>query len=246
MKRLIALIPLFLIVVGCTQSAPPADPSVITSRSAEWDEALNAKDIDGIVALYTDDARMMAPNMETGIGSDGVRAAFSGMIEAGLNVSLTSIEAIIAGDVGYNVGTYVLTDGDEQVDVGKYLETWQRGDDGVWRISNDIFNSDLPAAAPEMPAMPMTHVAISHEVADADAWLAAWNGDNSRHEMFQANGAPHVHVLQSAENPNLTGLIVGVSDMTAFMAMLQSEEGQAAAAADGVNWDSLVMLTEIE
>jgi len=168
MKKLAILIPLIFIAAACTQSAPATDPTVITSRSAEWDAALNAKDIDGIVALYTDDARMMAPNMEMGTGSDGVRAAFSGMIEAGLSVKLTSIDAIVAGDIGYNVGTYVLTAGDEQADVGKFVETWARGDDGVWRISNDIYNSDLAAAAAE-PSMPMTHLVITHEVEDVDA-----------------------------------------------------------------------------
>ena len=74
MKKLTFLFPLILVAVGCTQGAAPTDPSGITSRSAEWDAALNAKDIDGIVALYTDDARMMAPNMTMSTGSDGVRA----------------------------------------------------------------------------------------------------------------------------------------------------------------------------
>jgi len=239
---------LILVAVGCTQGgAPASDPSEITARSAEWDAALNAKDIDGIVALYTDDARMMAPNMEMGTGSDGVRAAFTGMIEAGLSVKLTSMDAVVAGDVGYNVGTYVLTAGDEQADVGKFVETWARGADGVWRISNDIYNSDLPAAAPE-PSMPMemTHVMITHEVEDGAHWLAAWQGEDSRENLFKANGAMHVHALQNADNPNLTGLIIAVSDMDAFTTMLESEEGQAAAAADGVVWETVTMLTDAE
>jgi len=246
MKKLVTLFPLILVAVGCTQGgAPAADPSEITARSAEWDAALNAKDIDGIVALYTDDARMMAPNMPTGTGSDGVRAAFTGMIEAGLSVKLTSVDAVVSGDVGYNVGTYVLSAGDEQADIGKFLEVWERGADGVWRISNDIYNSDLPAAAPE-PSMPMemTHVMITHEVEDGGHWLAAWQGEDSRENLFKANGAMHVHTLQNADNPNLTGLIVAVSDMDAFTAMLESEEGQAAAAEDGVVWETVTMLTD--
>ena len=244
MKKLVAVVPLVLIMVGCTQSAPHADPSVIQSRSAQWDAALNAGDIDALAALYTEDARIMAPNAEMTVGTDAVRSAFGGMIDAGLKSKLTSLDVSLADGIGHNVGTYVLMAGDEQVDAGKFVETWERGDDGMWRISNDIYNSDMPVAAPEMPAMPMTHVMISHEVADGDAWLAAWNDSDSRHELFKANGAPHVHVLQHADNANLTGLIVGVSDMAAFMAMLESAEGQAAAAEDGVEWDTLVMLTE--
>jgi hypothetical protein len=64
--------------------------------------------------------------------------------------------------------------------------------------------------------------------------------------LFKANGVPHVHVLQNADDPNLTGLILGVSDMAALKAMLESEEGQAAAAEDGVKWDTVIMLTETD
>jgi ketosteroid isomerase-like protein len=248
MKKLVTLVPLILVAVGCTQGdAPASDPSVITSRSAQWDAALNAKDIDALAALYTDDARMMAPNMEMSTGVEGVRAVIGGMIEAGLSGELTSVETVVYGDIGYNVGTYVLTAGDEQADVGKFIETWVRGDDGAWRISNDIFNSDLPAASPE-PSMPMemTHVMITHEVEDGGHWLAAWQGEDSRENLFKANGAMHVHALQNADNPNLTGLIIAVSDMDAFAAMLESEEGQAAAAEDGVIWETVTMLTDAE
>ena len=42
MNKLIKLIPLFIVLVGCNQAAAPGDPSEITARSAEWDAALNA------------------------------------------------------------------------------------------------------------------------------------------------------------------------------------------------------------
>ena len=243
MKRLIILFPLIMVVVACTQGTPAADPSVISSRSAEWDAALNSSDVDALAALYTDDARIMAPNAEMGVGTEAIRAAFGGMIEAGLSASLTSIDATVAGNIGHNVGTYVLSAGGEQVDIGKFIETWQRGADGVWRISNDIYNSDLPVAAAK-PSMPMTHLVITHEVEDLDTWMAAWRGDNSRHKLFADNGAKHVHTLQDPNNPNVTGLIIAASDKKALMAWLESEEGQAAAAEDGVKMDTMVMLVE--
>lgn len=92
--------------------------------------------------------------------------------------------------------------------------------------------------------MGMTHVLITHEVEDAEHWLAAWRGENSRHELFEANGARHVHTFQNADNPNLTGLVVAVADMDKLMAMLESEEGQAAALADGVKLDTMTLLVE--
>jgi hypothetical protein len=90
----------------------------------------------------------------------------------------------------------------------------------------------------------MTHLVITHEVKDADHWLAAWQGEDSRHKLFKANGAAHVHTLQDPDNPNMTGLIIAVADMDALTAMLESEEGQAAAAADGVKPETMKMLVQ--
>ena len=243
MKRLLTVLPLLIIITGCTQNPPPADASVITSRSEAWETAFNAKDIDALVDLYASDARMLPPNAKMGIGGDALRAEFGAMIDAGLSAELTSIEAMVSGDIGYNVGTYTMTADGAVVDVGKYMETWQRGDDGQWRYTNDIYNSDMPVAA---PMGPMTHLMISHEVDDADLWLAAWRGENSRHKLFKENGAKHVHTFRGVDHPNLTGLVIAVTDMGALQAMLESEEGIAAAAEDGVRSDTIVVLTEAE
>jgi len=249
MQRLIALCALLLAISACSQqsSPPTSDSSVITSRSDAWEAGLNAGDLDAFVDLYTSDARILAPNREMASGADAIRAEFGAMIDAGLRVNLTSIEAEVSGNMGHNVGTYKLMDGDTVADSGKFIETWQRGDDGQWRISNDIYNSDRPIAAAET-AMdgPMTHVMILHEVDDADRWLAAWRGADSRHKLFSDNGAAHVHTFRSPDDPNLTGLVVAVSDMGALQAMLESEQGTAAATADGVRLDTMQVLTEAQ
>ena len=96
----------------------------------------------------------------------------------------------------------------------------------------------------KMDGKMMTHVMITHEVDDAEKWLAAWSGPDSRHKLFKDNGAKMVHTFQDASNPNLTGLVVAIADMDKFMAMLESDEGKAAAAADGVRMDTMVLLVE--
>jgi len=241
MKRLFAIFPLLLIVAACNQAPQATDPSVITSGAEAWAAAFNAKDVDAIAELYTSNARVSPPNSEAKVGRDSVRAEFGAMIDAGLSVELATVETGAAGDIGYRYGTFVLQAGDETVDVGKYVETWQRGEDGQWRISNDIWNSDRPVA---MPQPPKTHVMITHEVDDAEKWLAAWRGEDSRHKLFKENGAKHVHTFQNADNPNLTGLVVAVNDIDALNTMLGSEEGMAAAEADGVKRDTLTVLSE--
>ncbi len=155
MKKLLATLPLVLMITACDQAPPSADPSVLSSQTEAWEAALNAKDIDSLAALYTSDGRLLPPNGEMASGEDAVRAAFGGIIEAGLSAELTSIETELSGDIGYDVATYTLMDGDTVVDTGKFIVTFHRGDDGEWLITNDIWNSDVPAAAPMEEDAPM-------------------------------------------------------------------------------------------
>ncbi len=242
MKRTLSLLALTIVIAGCGQASVSTDTSALEARSDAWEAALNAKDVDALVGLYTDDARLLPPGGEMTSGHDGVRAAFGGMIEAGIGGTITIIEATVAGDVGYIVGTFALVADGEAVGTGKYIETWRLGDDGQWYIANDAFNND-PSAKPKMA---MSHIMITHSVDDGDHWAAAWSGENSRKNMFMENGAAHVHAFRSANNANLAGLVIAVKDMDALTAMLESEEGRAAAAEDGVRTDTMLLLNEVE
>ena len=247
MTRIVPVIALLLFTFGC------ADPNAISERAGQWETALNAGDMDALVDLYTDDARLMAPNIETLEGHDGVRNGFGPMIEAGMTASLQTSHISISNRFGHRVGTYELRDGDDVVDKGKFVETWIADSDGTWRISNDIYNSDMPVIPPHEPkrerkrkGMGHPHVMILHEVEDGEHWLNAWRGEDSRHALFKANGAKHVHTFQHPEDPNLTGLVVALEDMEALQAMLDSDEGQAAAAEDGVDMASMQVLMEVK
>jgi len=242
---MIRLATVFLIVLSlgacAQQSYSSQDAAEIAARSGLWESALNAGDIDAIVALYTSDARLLSPNAELAEGADAVRADFGGMISAGLKVDLETIEARMAGDIGFRVGTYVLYGPDDSVvDRGKYVETW-RLEDGEWRIANDIYNSDMPATT-----APEARMSVTHEVRDAAHWLAAWKGENNRHQLFAKHGAEHVHVFQDTANPNRTGLVISVADMKKFQAFLESPEGAAAKQADGVIDDTMQVYIEVD
>jgi uncharacterized protein (TIGR02246 family) len=245
MKTQLTLIALALALTACSKAPTPADPSELTARSDAWEAALNAPDIDALAELYTADARLMPPDGAMAEGRDAARAAFGSMIDAGLAGKTDILEARISGDIGYIVGTYAISAGDETVDTGKYTEIWRRGTDGLWRIASDIWNSDGPIQ-PAMSGGTRTHVVIIHEVEDGERWLSAWRGEDSRHELFEANGAAHVHTVQDPGNPNLTGLIINVTDMERMNAMLASDEGQAAALEDGVKPETMQVLLQAE
>ncbi len=245
MMKKLPLVAFALLAAACSKAPAPADPSELTARSDAWEAALNAPDLDALVELYTADARIMPPDGEISTGRDAAGAAFGSMIDAGLGGRTDIVEARISGDVGYIVGTYVITAGDNTVDRGKYTEIWKRDTDGQWRIASDIWNSDGPVE-PAMHGGERTHMLIVHEVDDGAHWLAAWRGENSRHTLFEQNGAAHVHTMQDPENPNLTALIISVADMEKLNAMLTSDEGLAAAAEDGVKTETMQVLLQAE
>jgi len=55
-----------------------------------------------------------------------------------------------------------------------------------------------------------------------------------------------VRVFQNPEKPNQTGLLVDVSDMEAFQGFLDSDEGAAAKAADGVKDKGMRTYVEVK
>jgi len=175
-----------------------------------------------------------------GQGKEIVQSVFESMIAAGLSVELETVQTLAAGDLGSHIGTYVLTAEGAEVDRGKFMEAWRRSG-GEWMMTADMFSSDLPAPGP-----PGQTLVVTHEVEDAEQWLAAWSGEDSRHAMFIANGASSVRTFQSPDAPNTTGLVITVTDMEALAAMLGSPEGAAAKAEDGVKDATMQMLAEIE
>lgn len=227
---------LLVLALGACAPTGSQESAELAETAEAWSEAYNAGDIEAVAAMYTEDTRILPPNGEMARGRDVVRAVFGGMADAGIKADLQSVEAMVAGDMGYKVGTYSLTGPDgSQLDDGKFIETWRRVN-GEWMITNDIWNSDSP----------QPNMLITHQVTDASHWLAAWQGPESRHGMFAEHGAPSVRVFQSVGDPNLTALLIGVTDMDAFQALLESPEGAAAKAEDGVRDPTIRVFTEVQ
>ncbi len=67
----------------------------------------------------------------------------------GIGAEINDTEVYALGDAGYTVGTYTATDaGGATIDEGKYVLIWRYAD-GKWQLHRDIWNSNLPLAAPE-------------------------------------------------------------------------------------------------
>lgn len=226
------------VVAGC--AAPTAKPSAeLAAMTERWEEALNSGNAEAVAALYSDDARLLPPNAELGQGRAAVAAAFGAMIEAGLTIDLENVDAVVAGDVGYKVGTYTLqAPGGVTVDRGKYIDVWRKVD-GRWKITNDIWNSSLPVSAGET-------LVVTHEVDDFGHWLAAWQGSDGRPSDFAVHGISGARTFQNQGDPNLIALVLDVADMDAWDSFMQSESAQTAMSEDGVKKNTLRTFAEVE
>jgi len=240
-----------LLISGCSQAPAPtsqASPELAATAEA-WEQAFNDRDIDALVGLNWDDVRVMPPNAEMEQGRDAVARIFQGYMDEKVTVNLEEIESTATADIGYQVGTYELTAEDGSIaDRGKYISTWHMRN-GEWRMSNDIWNSDMPlpeAGESEAAASAGTDLLITHKVDDRDHWVQAWTGPDSRRAMFAEHGAPDVEIFGSPDDPQSVGLLVKVTDMDAFNAYLNSEEGAKAKAEDGVQDDTIRVQTPIE
>ena len=149
---------LLVIASACTQPPPPdtraADEAAVRDADAQWSKTAGAKDLEGTIAYYSDDATVLPPNAPVVTGKEGIRAVWAEMVAPGTSISWqpTKVEVARSGDLAYVMGTYQLTVKDAQgnpvQDKGKFVEVWKKQADGKWKTVADIFNSDLPAAPP--------------------------------------------------------------------------------------------------
>ena len=147
-------------VAACAQPAPPAPPKAdqaaiekeIKDQVAAWNGYIAAQNDSAIGAFYTDDAVLMPPNQPRMTGP-AIRGFFAGMwvIKPTMVLSTDKVVASDAGDVAVEEGSFKLSyagaDGKPIEDTGKYIVIWKKTDKG-WKVVRDIFNTDLPPAAP--------------------------------------------------------------------------------------------------
>ncbi len=121
-----------------------------------------AADVDAYVkSYYAEDARVLPPNHTTITGREAIAASLrSGGSIQEYRVTILDIEG--RNDLAYAQGAYEVAltppGAAEPVgDRGKFVEIWKKQRDGSWRVVLEIFNSDVPAAAPAAMPTPAPH-----------------------------------------------------------------------------------------
>jgi uncharacterized protein (TIGR02246 family) len=110
---------------------------------AAWEKAFNAGDAAGVAALYTKDAKVMAPGAEPVSGTKAIQDLFAADIAQGVKFDLTLEDAVGAGDYAMETGKWVATSADgKHLDHGPYA-TLHKKEGGGWKLYRDIWNSSM-------------------------------------------------------------------------------------------------------
>jgi len=153
-----------LLAAGCGENKPPdtraADEKAIRDLDAQWSKAAAARDVDGTVSYYSDDASLLAPNAPIANDRQSIHASWASLLgpDTSLSWQATKVEVARSSDLAYLVGTYQLNTKDAQgkpvSDTGKFVEVWKKQADNKWKVVADIFNSDMPVVQPRPAVKP--------------------------------------------------------------------------------------------
>jgi len=157
----LAAFALAVIVAGCHQAPPPpaldthdADVKAIRDVETACNQALAAKDLDKVAALYADDASVFLPDAPVVNGMAAIKATWKPMMEdKNFSLSFVSDKVDVAksGDLGYSQGTNTWTMTDPKTkkvitEKGKYVTVYKKQADGGWKAVADIAIEDAPPA----------------------------------------------------------------------------------------------------
>jgi len=114
----------------------------------DWARHWNARELDGVVAAYAEDAVYLPPHHEAVHGRDAIREYLKAPLSHGVSDLAFQVTYIKQqGPVAWDVGTYRMTvpqaDGTKKEDHGKYLSVWKRAGKN-WLLAADAWSSDLP------------------------------------------------------------------------------------------------------
>jgi len=141
---------LCIVVLSAMSVASDRDTNILMQAERDFAKATAEHGVDGWMEF-------MAPNAvelsaEPLVGLDQIRAGMTKQFKLpGFKISWepTTAEFLGQGDVGYAVGRYEVRftgdDGTPKVRKGTYLTTWQKQDDGSWKVVSDIGSPDPPS-----------------------------------------------------------------------------------------------------
>ncbi len=136
-----------------SRNAAEIDRATIVTRTAELLAAVNASNVDACLAVWAPDGVLMPPHHPPVQGHQAIGEYFRRLFsQRRFRFTFTSSWIHVAGDIALERVTYtaVVWPGDDAPpieDAGKGLHVYGRQPDGTWRLTHDIWNSDLSGGA---------------------------------------------------------------------------------------------------
>jgi uncharacterized protein (TIGR02246 family) len=150
-----------LTITACTLPDPhatPTGPDVDAAKAwlADYTAAMNAGDLEAVLALYGNDATSMPPDEPAVSGLDALRTWYAPILEHySFDLTATVDEALVACDLAVLRSSYdsriTPKDGSESVTQhGSWLIVLREQDDGSWKLWRDMWSVIPPVELPEM------------------------------------------------------------------------------------------------
>ena len=121
----------------------------IRQRDVAWEKAVQAKDIERVLAFYRDDCVGLFTSRPISVGNDTMRDVWQRILsrsQPSLQWRPTHIEVARSGELAYDFGSMTLSYVDAKgakVDfVGEYTVVWKKEATGEWRVALDMSNPD--------------------------------------------------------------------------------------------------------
>jgi ketosteroid isomerase-like protein len=126
-----------------TEAFTRADADAIRKVDADFVVAFNAKEIDKILSMYTDNSVFMPPNAPMLRGIQPLKSFFADLFtRSASDLKMEPVDLAGHGPIAYQSGTYSLTTAGTR-DRGKFLFVMRKMGD-TWRFEYTIWSSDLP------------------------------------------------------------------------------------------------------
>lgn len=152
MKNIFTGITAVLMLSGMQAQADEADTAPIRSTLLRYETALNAGDLEGVMALYADDAVFMAQHSPSSVGTVAVRHAYEAVfktIDLDIKFDIIEIKQLSptwAFARTHSAGTVKrLATGGGGPEANQELFVLKRSEAGQWRIARYAFSSTQPA-----------------------------------------------------------------------------------------------------
>lgn len=120
---------------------PQQEIDAILAVFAEWGKARAAGDVEGVVAIYHPEARIMTRDKAEFVGHKGVREFYSQnyAVKSDRKLYSSMSELRVFGDAAFVIGKFLAIDLSKNVeDPGYYLIVVRKDKSGAWRIYRDI------------------------------------------------------------------------------------------------------------